>query len=480
MSVSRRAFLAGSAAATAGLAACDGIDGLYTWRAQSLAGGIPEKFARPDGKEIGPDFLFLQRTSFGPAPGDLDRIRKMGRDSYLEEQLHPDRINDDGCTLLTRRFESLHMSPGNMYEFKRNVAEDEISRATIIRAVSSKRQLYEVLVEFWSDHLNIFHGKDTCIVLKTPDDRDVIRKHVFGKFRDMIRASALSPAMLVYLDGRTNRVDNDRKPNENYARELMELHTLGVTGGYTQKDVMEVARALTGWDVGGPGDWFKAGKVEFHPKRHDDGEKVVLGTTIRAGGGEKDLDRVIEIVTSHPSTARYVATKLCRRFISDDPPATLIKRVADRFMETDGDLRETTRQVLTGFELAELRLKRPFRYIVSALRGLAATTQGKEGLREYLHRMGQAPFQYPTPDGYPDEPGPWLGTMLWRWRFALLLAQGEAGDAKIGLKIEDPKSLFPHLVGRLPNAKEKEALEKAATKEETLALILAGPAFQWY
>ena len=474
MNLSRRGFVIGGAA---GAAALTGCDGLYTQIAEQIDDRSPETFARPDGTTLDADFRFLQRTTFGPAPGDLDRLRKLGREAWLDEQLHPERIEDPACTLLTRRFETLHLDPGTLLEFERHVAEDELARATMLRAVYSRRQLQEVLVEFWSDHINIFQGKDDCAVFKTADDRDVIRKHALGKFRDLIRASALSPAMLVYLDGRRN---DKKKPNENYARELLELHTLGVHGGYTQKDVMEVARCLTGWDV--KEGWNKA-KVVFHPDRHDDGEKRVLGQVVLPFGGEKDLDRVIDIVSRHPSTARYIAGKICRRFLADDPRKEDVDRVARRFHETDGDLRETARETIRclGPE-TPMRYKRPFRFVVSALRGLAVRTPGKRPVRRVLERMGQAPFQYPTPDGYPDEPGPWLGSMLWRWTFALNLARGRVNDAKIGIekKDRDATALFAHLVGRLPGKTESEALAKTKDEAERLALVLAGPAFQWY
>jgi uncharacterized protein (DUF1800 family) len=280
--------------------------------------------------------------------------------------------------------------------------------------------------------------------------------------------------MLVYLDGRSNHKD---RPNENYARELLELHTLGVHGGYAQRDVMETARCLTGWDLN---DAWARGRVEFFPDRHDDGEKTVLGRLIPAGGGRADLDRVIEIVSRHPSTSRHLALKICRRFVADDPPGELVGRVAAKFAATDGDLRETVREALSGLAAAAPRFKRPFRFVVSALRALGATTQGKKGLRQYLERMGQAPFQHPTPDGYPDEPEPWMGTMLWRWNFALKLVSGRVPDAAIGLKPDDPVGLFAHLVGRRPGEAERGVMERAADPREALALVLAGPAFQWY
>src|SRR3989442_372228 len=178
----------------------------------------------------------------------------------------------------------------------------EMTRATILRAVWSERQLYEVMVHFWTDHFNIDCSKADCRWLKAADDRDVIRRHALGRFPDLLRASALSPAMLWYLDGRANRKQQDNdKPNENYARELLELHTLGIHGGYTQRDVMEVARCLSGWSVRSVKQ-LRKGSVEFHPGLHDDGAKLVLGRAIPAGLGQQDLDRVLEIVALHPAT----------------------------------------------------------------------------------------------------------------------------------------------------------------------------------
>ncbi len=467
MKLSRRAFVAGGAAAALG-----GCDGIYSTVSQNLAGGVPAVFARPDGERVDPDHAFLQRATFGPAPGDLDRLRSLGREAWLDEQLHPERLGDAPCELLARRFESLHFSAGNLKEFKREVVEDELARATLLRAVYSRRQLYEVAVHFWTDHLNVFQGKGDCAWYKTAEDRDVIRRHALGRFRDLIRASALSPAMLVYLDGRTNRKG---KPNENYARELLELHTLGVHGGYSQSDVMEAARCLTGWDVD-----LKRGLPLFRPEFHDDGAKRLLGATIPAGGGAEDLERLLDVVCGHPATAAYVAQKLCRRFVAEEPPKDLVRRVAARFTETRGDLRETLRETLRGVGSGAPRFKRPFHFVVSALRGLAAQTQGKRGLRAYLDRMGQASFQYPTPDGYPEEAEPWHGTLLWRWNFALELAKGKAADARAALDVEDREAAFRHLIGRRPAEAERRALLEAADSREALALVLAGPAFQWF
>ncbi|MCA9444213.1 MAG: DUF1800 domain-containing protein, partial [Candidatus Omnitrophica bacterium] len=354
---------------------------------------------------------------------------------------------------------------------------------TILRAVYSKRQLHEVMVNFWSDHFNIDSSKGDCRWLKVADDREVVRKHALGSFPEMLRASALSPAMLWYLDGRVNRKRNtDERPNENYARELLELHTLGVHGGYTQKDVMETARCLTGWTVRS-NEWFRNGAVEFEEKNHDDGEKVVLGETIPVGLGRKDLDRVLEIISLHPATAEFLATKLCRRFISDDPPQSAIEITQQAFLSSGGDIPSTLRALFHTEEFKEARgqkLKRPFRYIVSALRATGAKTMAEQSLWDYLVRMGQAPFQFPTPDGYPDAAEPWLGTLFWRWKFAVALCRNgiegtEIQREELKKACQTEEGLMAHFLGRLPNEVEKETFNSS---EEGMALMLASPAFQ--
>ncbi len=229
--------------------------------------------------------------------------------------------------------------------------------------------------------------------------------------------------MLWYLDGRVNRrASPAERPNENYARELLELHTLGVHAGYTQDDVMHAARALTGWTVRSRHEsTFGIGRVEFDRAAHDDGEKVVLGERIPAGGGARDVDILLNIVTAHPACARFIAGKLCRHFIADDPPAAAIDAVARTFAATGGDIVPTLRTLFGTPEFVAARgtrLKRPFHFVASALRATGADTDGGRAMIGWLERLGELPFQFPTPDGYPDEAGPWLGTLLWRWQFA--------------------------------------------------------------
>ena len=328
----------------------------------------------------------------------------MGRDAWIEEQLDPASIDDSLCDLRAGGFESLMMKAGNAYEFDKNVLRDQITRHALLRAVYSKRQLFEVMVEFWTDHLNIDLEKGDCVYLKPSDDRDVVRKHALGNFRDLIMASAKSPAMLTYLDGRDNKVrrKSEDKPNENYARELMELHTLGVHGGYTQDDVAGAAHCLTGWTVDKKPNLLAAlnplkpalGQTYFRKDWHDDAEKRVLGHAIPAGGGETDIERLVDIVCGHPSTAKFIATKLCRRFVSYEPPEPLVNRVAAEFTGTSGDIKSLLRVILHSDEFVASRgqlLKRPFRFVVSALRALGADTYAHRSAAGHAAPHGPGP-----------------------------------------------------------------------------------------
>ncbi|NUM54875.1 MAG: DUF1800 domain-containing protein [Candidatus Hydrogenedentes bacterium] len=481
MRISRRNFLhAASALSAATVMGCD--------RAVRFVGvpqppGMPGPFAVAAAATVDPITHVLRRVTFGPRPGDHARVAGMGIDAYLEEQLHPERIDDYECHSLVRRNETVAAPLGELFEYKQDLLLRELTRASMQRAIYSKRQLYEVMVEFWTDHFNIAQSKGDCAWLKTADDRDVIRKHALGNFKDMVRASALSPAMLWYLDGRVNRKTNpEEKPNENYARELLELHTLGVHGGYTQRDVMEVARCLTGWTVRSEQRFFK-GRVEFRKHWHDDGEKSVLGQTIPAGLGEQDIDRVIEIVTAHPSTAQYLAWKLCRRFIADSPPQPAVDAVANAFAESEGDVKTTLRALFAteAFRSSkDAKFKRPFRFIASALRATAAECDPNEALYQYLLRMGHTPFQYPTPDGYPEEAEHWMGSMLWRWHFTAALAQDRIAGTRVDWKKLDEcagseQMLVAHLLGRSATPLENECCAQSAAGP---VFMIASPAFQ--
>lgn len=476
MALSRKQFLATGALALGG---CDRVSDV-------LKGGFQLEaeqgsFVPPQSAQVDLVSHLLNRLTFGPRGGDHARVSAMSPERFIEEQLAPEQIDDSTLAYAIRRIDCLAEPVGELFEFKDKYLLQEMTRATLLRAVWSKRQLYEVMVHFWTDHFNIDSSKGDCRWLKAADDRDVIRVHALGRFPDMLRASALSPAMLWYLDGRVNRKQQgDDKPNENYARELMELHTLGLHGGYTQRDVMEVARCLTGWNVRSVKQ-FKKGKVEFHRNLHDDGPKTVLGHVIPAGLGEADIDRLLAILTNHPSTANYIATKLCRRFIADEPPAPAVKTVAATFRQTNGDIRATLRTLFNTEDFRNMRrtkYKRPFEFVASALRATHAETDAGPRLTDYLLRLGHSPFQYPTPDGYPDHAAPWLGTLLWRWKFAVALSGNSIKGTRTSVTPQSyggHEGLMSHFLGRRPEPAEVAAYHQSGNGP---ALLLASPDFQ--
>jgi uncharacterized protein (DUF1800 family) len=368
----------------------------------------------------------LNRAAYGARPGDVERVASMGHSAFVEEQLSPASIGDLEAALLSRRIESTRLSAPDIFDLAEKTAVADLRRASILRAIYSERQLYERMVEFWSDHFNIFVGKSQCGWLKVIDDREVIRKHAFGNFRDLLSASATSPAMLVYLDGGANSAG---KPNENYAREILELHTLGVDGGYTQTDVMELARALTGWQVR---TFFDRGRTTFRSKIHDPFAKQVLGLRLE-GDASTDLARVVDRLTAHPATARFLSMKLCRRFVADEPPEGLVTKVAAAFTKSGGEVRPTLSALLHSQELLEAPPKflRPYSFVLSALRRTGAASDGGRGIQRELESMGQLPFAWPSPDGYPDTEEHWSGRMLPRWNFALALATNSIPGTRV-------------------------------------------------
>jgi uncharacterized protein (DUF1800 family) len=515
----RRNFLAVSGAGAALLTGCgrssgDAATSLRRWLGKPSAPDVAGPLAAPETTSIDETSHVLNRLTFGPRPGDYGRVATMGVSAFIEEQLAPENIDDwicdrmirhhfssledPGSRLFPRKADSadpLHIlfptlkdrgaRVGDLYEFKEKNLLSDLTRATLLRAVCSERQLFEVMVQFWTDHFNIDPSKGECRWLKAADDRDVIRAHAMGSFRDLLRASAVSPAMLWYLDGRENRRRTpDEKPNENYARELMELHTLGVHGGYTQQDVIEVARCLTGWTVRDKKRFFK-GRVEFRREEHDDGPKRVLGMDIPAGLGPLDLDRVLDILIAHPNCSKYIAWKLCRRFIADAPPESAVTTVAAAFSRSSGDLRTTIRTLFCTPEFMSeairgVKFKRPFHLVASALRATRAATNASPKLVEFLQRLGHAPFRYPTPDGYPEEAAHWQSTLLWRWNFAAALAEnqitGTRVDASALRELAGGSGMLLALFfGRTATAAEREAFESSG---QNLALALAAPAFQ--
>jgi len=391
----------------------------------------------------------------------------------------------------------------------------ELMQQKVLRAAYSERQLEEVMVDFWFNHFNVFAGKGQTRVYLTEYERDAIRPHVFGKFRDLLGAVAESPAMLFYLDnwqssapdsaetmGRRGRgafrrpqpptqaqpQNRRRGINENYARELMELHTLGVDGGYTQKDVQEVARAFTGWTIDMP---RQGGGFRFEPRMHDDGEKTVLGTRIRSGGGRQDAETVLDLLAKHPSTARFIATKLARRFVADEPPASLVDRAAARFRETGGDIREVVRTILTSRELFaasayRAKVKTPFEFVASAVRATGVDLRDGMALVQALRQLGMPLYMCQPPTGYSDKADAWVntGALLNRMNFAVALSGNALGPGSgrsrrlaSALPLTGDEIVRNALAGEVSNA-TAETVAKATSEPQRIALLLGSPDFQ--
>jgi uncharacterized protein (DUF1800 family) len=421
--LTRRDFLRLSALAAAG-DVLSGCAPAYNWLAERAAEAA--RFSLPPG-ETPNDFLLLKRLTFGPRAEERWRAAEIGWQAWIEAQLSPDGIDAPACDLRLRGFNTLTMGPSDLYDLSDRLFDDqdrlsvpdELRRSALIRQVYSRRQLFERLVEFWSDHFNISVEKGDCFYLKTVDDREVIRKHALGNFGELLSASAHSPAMLTYLDNQANHKD---APNENYARELLELHSLGVDGGYSQQDVMELARCLTGWTIK---EHFWRGDFVFKKENHDDGSKFVLGRLIQPDG-QSELEGILEGLAIHPSTARFIALKLARRFVADNPPPEVVQSAEKAFITSHGDIKTVLRVLLLDHVSAmQPKYKRPVDFVVSALRMLEARSDGGLDLHTFLGRMGQRYFSWPTPDGYPDRADAWQGNLLPRWQFALALMQNE-------------------------------------------------------
>ena len=524
----------------------------------------------------------LNRLGFGARPGDVARVKSMGLENYINQQLNPEKIDDAVAENKVKDLSVLSMTTAELYEkypqpgqllrqlqargmlggdstdrkelnpqseeyrkiladyYEQNglqrpqriVAELQASR--ILRAVYSERQLQEVMVDFWTNHFNVFAGKGADRWLLPAYDRDTIRPNALGKFSDLLTATAQSPAMLFYLDNfqsvspnanqgnARRRLMNQEMPaqqqrprrgiNENYARELMELHTLGVDGGYTQKDVQEVARCFTGWTIfqprggaaavralNGEGARRNAGTFFFNSRVHDDGEKTVLGRKIPAGGGFKDGMIVLDLLAHHPSTAKFIATKLVRYFVSDTPPPALVDRVAAAFTKSDGDIRETLKAIFFSNEFNSpeayrSKIKRPFELVVSAMRTLGADTNGGPQTHQWIARMGEPLYGFQTPNGYSDAAESWVNTggLLERMNFGLALAgnriQGTRVDlAKLGEQNRSnliDESLKMIVAGDISPATRETLLKQIDEKNakdsvaKVVGLILGTPEFQ--
>jgi uncharacterized protein (DUF1800 family) len=461
----------------------------------------------------------LNRLTFGPRPGEAAKVRAIGVDRWIARQLYPERIEDGAAQRALAPFDMLDAAPGDVVALftrvrrarrQQAVGSDSLSRgearrrameadpelrlatrqlrravadvqaAKVARALASERQLLEVMVDFWENHFSVFAGKGQTRLFLTHYDSDVIRPRALGRFRDLLGAVAKSPAMLFYLDNWRSAADSThatlvssrgargagRRPrglNENYARELLELHTLGVDGGYTQRDVGEVARALTGWSIE-----QREGAFVFRPALHDADEKVVLGHRLPAGRGIEDGEQVLDIVARHPSTARHISRKLAQRFVSDSPPPELVARAAATYRRTDGDIREVVRTIVTSPEFFSrtayrAKVKSPFELVTSALRALNAEVDPTPRTAQVVARLGQPIFGRQTPDGWPETGNEWMnaGAILNRINFGLALAGGRMPGATLD---------------RWPHAAELAGAPREAQVEGVVRTVLGGEA----
>ena len=531
--------------AVALLLSATGAVACFAQSARPVQSASPSQSADAGARELLPDEQIqqvLNRLTFGARPGDAAAVRAMGIDKWIDLQLHPERIDDAAADHLASSYSIFSMPTSAIVQdyaeiqrlqrqAKRSKANDstmtpaetrreliaenpqvagaarvaqqltgQVQSAALARAVTTNRQLDEVMVDFWENHFSVFAGKGQTRLFLAQYDRDAIRPYALGKFRDLLGAVAKSPAMLFFLDNWQSAADSThptlaqrpgagrlgfRRPqvfagrqlppalrdrlanatpeerqqliqqaqqrakrglNENYARELMELHTLGVDGGYTQKDVQEVARALTGWTFN-----RQSGQFTFNPAIHDAGEKTILGVKFPAGHGQDEGERVLDMLASSPATAHFITAKLARHFVSDDPPKTLVDRCANTFTKSDGDIRQTLECVITSpefFSRAAYRakVKTPFELVASALRAVDAQPDTTPRTAQIVARLGQPIFGRQTPDGWPDRGDAWMntGAILNRINFGLSLAAGQVPGARLTNWIEfDPLRALP-------------------------------------
>jgi uncharacterized protein (DUF1800 family) len=486
----------------------------------------------------------LNRTTFGPRPGDRERVEAIGIAAYVDLQLHPERVADNAVELMLGPLAGLRDTPrafaadyylpmaaarleftraqnpprgvtpvlrGHLlpiaamtlpggdrpvtilqqnpvtfeelrYQRENQLVFDDLRGQKLLRAVYSERQLQEVLTDFWFNHFNVDAQKVEDKPVVAEYERDVIRPRVFGRFRDLLEATAKSPAMLFYLDNWLNSAPKGL--NENYGRELMELHTLGVDGGYTQADVINVARAFTGWTMSKPRE---ATGFEFNDRKHDHAAKRVLGHTLKAGRGIQDGEDVLDILARHPSTARFIATKLVRRFVADDPPPALVDRAARTFRRSDGDLREVMRVILTAPEFYaagayRAKTKTPFELVTSALRATAATVTNTRTFVASIAGMGEPLYQCQPPTGYGDRQQVWVntGTLVTRMNFAYALAANGLNAARIDpLAAGAPARFAADILDNDISPQTRGAIDAVGRPGAArLSLLLGSPEFQ--
>jgi uncharacterized protein (DUF1800 family) len=404
----------------------------------------------------------ISRLSFGPTPGEIERVESIGVEKYIQEQLNPNTI-PASSTLDSQlaQLSTLNLSTtelGAVYGATRKVlpaerpqlelnirkVAEERNQAKLFRAIKSPRQLEEVMTDFWYNHFNVSTYKGISRVWTGNYEQTAIRPHAFGKFRDLLEATSRHPAMLHYLDNWQNTTPNPNPKaknrgglNENYARELMELHTLGVKGGYSQKDVTSLAQIFTGWGYL-PANTKKGVPFTFYfdPNRHDSSPKTLLGKPI-TGKGEQEVEQALDILAKNPATAKFVSYKIAQRFVSDNPPVTLVDRMKTRWLQTDGDIKAVMTTMLNSKEFwastaQRSKFKTPLEYVVSAARATGSNIEETKFLNGQLSGFGMPLYGCQTPDGYKNTREAWLNenSTIQRINFASHLANGRGLSSK--------------------------------------------------
>ena len=462
----------------------------------------------------------LNRLTFGASPDDIKNVQSMGIDKYIQQQLHPETITESQTVNdFVMNSDPLTKEPDHLFveygppaiaaaeaelsidpksdegkkavnkirnDLQKRVMDDTI-KAKLLRAVESPKQLQEVMTEFWYNHFNIYSSKGTDNLWVGAYEEQAIRPYALGKFRDLVGSTCHHAAMLFYLDNWQNSAPDPKRKNiglnENYARELMELHTLGVDGGYSQQDVIELAHVLTGLTTA---QHAKDGELKsptnalgsyFNDKRHDFGDKVLLGQTIK-GSGEAEIDQAIDLLCKHPSTAHHICFQLAQYFVNDTPPKGLVDRLSAKFMKSDGDIAVVLNDLFHSPEFWDsanvgVKFKSPLRYIVSVMRVTEARPDNYNNVQQYLRQQGEPLYGCLTPDGYKNVKEAWLNpdALVHRANFAVDMIQGHFKGVDPGPV--DAADLEDTLGLQFAPA-TKDAIEKAPAQLKP-ALVLGSP-----
>jgi uncharacterized protein (DUF1800 family) len=468
----------------------------------------------------------LNRVTFGIKPGDIEAVKAMGIDAYIDQQLAPEKIPESPQVVaFVQESPAFSMTPFQLYkeygppaqnelkqqmntasdpedkaELKKKIGGfykklgDDVCRAKILRAVESQKQLQEVMTEFWFNHFNVSINKGVDHLWIGSYEEQAIRPYALGRFRDLLGATCYHPAMLFYLDNSKNKAlppSPDKKAdgsNENYARELLELHTLGVDGGYTQKDVTELARVLTGLGLANKppkrqmADWNGATNVIFSEKIHDFGDKEVVGNVIK-GTGQNEVEQALDILARHPSTAKHISYQLAQYFVADDPPPALVGRMARTFTESDGNIREVLKTMLKSPEFWDVRnadnkYKNPFRYLVSTLRAVDSEPKNMNQTLNFLRQQGMPLYACLTPDGYKNTQVAWLNPDALLRRINLATAISMHQMPLVSSENDNFDSVYK-AVGEELSDKTLQVV-KDAPDQMKVAIMLGSPEFMKY